>query len=677
MDRSSLPSFFLRHRLAQATAAALLGLALAACGSSDDAPAATQPDTGTKPDTGKPDDGQAVVPTPASIKLAFLGRHEAGVFKASAAEIPAYDAQSQRAFVVNAQKGKIDVLDMRNPASPTHIGEIDATDIQPGATVNSVAVRNGIIALAIEASPKTAPGFVAFHKASDLSRLSHVQVGALPDMLTFTPDGNTVLVANEGEPSDDYQIDPEGSVGIIDIRDIARPVVRIAGFTAFNSQAQALRDKGVRIYGPDQAASTHVPHLAKDSDSPRRPYVVTTVAQDLEPEYIAVSADGKTAWVSLQENNALAKVDIANAEVLDILPLGFKDHGQDANAMDVTDDGNNKTVIDIRKRPGVWGMYQPDAIAAYQVQGKTYLVSANEGDARAWGENTKEYFGLKDGVSDSSKGFVEEFRVKHLVNKDGFVDSKRFADDMPAQLHQLAAGAMLDPDVFGYCGAQAGNKPGDCRADEELGRLNITWTQGYKTKADGSPQYYDTTGAVNDAGGWLMYDRLYSYGARSFAIWDEGGKLVWDSGAAFERFLASDDCRLKADRSLPCAAYFNSPHDKAGVIKDRSDAKGPEPEGVELATLGDKTFAFIGLERMGGVMVYDVTNPAAPTFQDYLNTREDWTSDPETELAKVGDLGPEGLKFVPAADSPNGKPLLIVGYEVSGTTAVYEIEQTF
>lgn len=675
MDRSPLPSFFLRHRLAQATAAALLGLALAACGSSDDAPAAAQPDTGTTPDTGKPDDGQAVVPTPASIKLAFLGRHEAGVFKKSAAEIPAYDAQSQRAFVVNAQKGKIDVLDMRNPASPVHIGEIDATDIQAGATVNSVAVRNGIIALAIEASPKTAPGFVAFHKASDLSRLSHVQVGALPDMLTFTPDGNTVLVANEGEPSDDYQIDPEGSVGIIDIRDVAKPVVRIAGFSAFNGQAAALREKGVRIYGPDQAASTHVPHLTKDSASPKRPYVVTTVAQDLEPEYIAVSADGKTAWVSLQENNALAKVDIARAEVLDILPLGFKDHGQDGNAMDVTDDGDNKTVIDIRKRPGVWGMYQPDAIAAYQAQGKTYLVSANEGDARAWGEDTKEYFGLKDGVSDSSKGFIEEFRVKHLVHKDGF--ARRFADDLPAQLHQLAAGAMLDPTVFGYCGAQAGNKPGDCREDEELGRLNISWTQGYKTKADGSPQYYDTSGNASDAGTWLMYDRLYSYGARSFAIWDEDGKLVWDSGAAFEQFLASDDCRLKADRSLPCSTYFNSPHDKEGTIKDRSDAKGPEPEGVELATLGDKTFAFIGLERMGGVMVYDVTNPAAPTFQDYLNTREDWTSDPEAELAKVGDLGPEGLKFIPAADSPNGKPLLIVGYEVSGTTAVYEIEQTF
>lgn len=114
-------------------------------------------------------------------------------------------------------------------------------------------------------------------------------------------------------------------------------------------------------------------------------------------------------------------------------------------------------------------------------------------------------------------------------------------------------------------------------------------------------------------------------------------------------------------------------------MDSRSDAKGPEPEGLTLGKIGQKTFVFIGLERTGGVMVYDITDPKKPVFQDYLNTREDFMKDPATEFAAgrgstIGDLGPEGLTFIAAKDSPNGKPLLVVGNEVSGTTAVYQIK---
>jgi hypothetical protein len=179
-----------------------------------------------------------------------------------------------------------------------------------------------------------------------------------------------------------------------------------------------------------------------------------------------------------------------------------------------------------------------------------------------------------------------------------------------------------------------------------------------------------------------MYDKLYSYGARSFSIWDENGKQIWDSGAEFEKFLASDDCKLGSKRNIPCANYFNSGHDEGNAKDSRSDAKGPEPEGVTIGSIGAKTFAFIGLERMGGVLVYDITNPTAPFRVDYLNPRDEWEKEPEDEaaagkLAAIGDLGPEGLVFVPAAQSPNGKPLLIVGNEVSGTTAVMQLNLTY
>jgi hypothetical protein len=613
------------------TASLLMTAVLAACGGGGDAPA--------------PAPGPVVEATPASLRLEKIGSYSTGQYEVSAAEIPAFDAASRRLFVVNAQLGAVDVLNLANPANPVKIGTLDATAVLAGASINSVAVFNGTVAVAIQAPVKTDPGRMALYRASDLSLISSVTIGALPDMLTFTPDGTTVLVANEGEPSDDYQIDPEGSISVIDVRNLAAPVVRTASFTAFNSQAAALRTAGVRIYGPG-----------------------ATVAQDLEPEYISVSADGRTAWVTLQENNALAKVDIASATVTDVLPLGYKDHGVAGNELDVSDRDNT---INIRTWAGVRGMYQPDSMAAYTAGGQTYLVTANEGDARAWGEGNPDYLGTQN----PALGFIEELRVSALARTAGW-------QVVPPQLRSVAgaptlAGALLDPTVFGYCGAVAGN-PGACIANGELGRLNISWTQGYKTDALGAPIRYNASGVQDAAGDRLMYDRLYSYGARSFSIWNANGGLVWDSGAEIERFLASSDCRLGSARNIPCATYFNSGHNEGNALDSRSDAKGPEPEGLALGKIGNKTFAFIGLERMGGVLVYDITNPAAPTRVDYLNTRDEWTTQPgAANLATTGDLGPEGLVFIPAAQSPNGKPLLVVGNEVSGTTAVLQLNLSY
>lgn len=588
-------------------------------------------------------DSPAVEATPSSISLSQLGRYSTGEFLKSAAEIPAYDAASRRAFVVNALAGAVDVLDLSDPANPVHIGQIDATSILVGAEINSVAVHKGFVAVAIQAPVKTDNGRMAIYRASNLQLLGHVAVGAQPDMVTFTPDGKTVLVANEGEPSDDYQTDPDGSVSLIDVRNPAAPVVKTASFTAYNGQEAALRSKGIRIFGPNASA-----------------------AQDFEPEYIAVSADSKTAWVTLQENNAIAKIDIAGARVLDVFALGHKDHGIAGNELDASD---TDASANIRTWPGVRGLYMPDSIAAYSAGGKAYLVTANEGDARAWGETNPLYWG-----GDAGKGFVEEFRAKHLINKNGWAG--RAGDDLPPQLNAMAAGGLLNPTVFAHCGAIPGD-PKACRDDNNLGRLTVTWTLGYRQDASGNPVKFNTNGAEDPAGNRLMYDALYAFGARSFSIWDEDGALVWDSGAAIEQFVASDDCKAGKLRNISCKDYFNANHEAGNSRDNRSDNKGPEPEGLAVGKIGSKTFAFVGLERMGGILVYDITDPAAPVRMDYLNTREDWVNAPDTVLGTVGDLGPEGLTFVPAKESPNGKALLIVGNEVSGTTAIFEINQNF
>ncbi|MEZ5299685.1 MAG: choice-of-anchor I family protein [Verrucomicrobiales bacterium] len=179
----------------------------------------------------------------------------------------------------------------------------------------------------------------------------------------------------------------------------------------------------------------------------------------------------------------------------------------------------------------------------------------------------------------------------------------------------------LDPTAF--------PNAAELQSRAELGRLKTTTTLG-DTDGDGD------------------YDEIYAFGGRSFSIWDAKGNLVFDSGDQLERLVAE---------YLP--ANFNASNDSNG-FDGRSDDKGPEPEGLAIGQLDGRTYAFLGLERVGGVMIFDITYPYSPVFVDYFNNR-DFSADPEDELELAGDLGPEGLKFIPASDSPNGKPLLAVG----------------
>ncbi|PSN18849.1 alkaline phosphatase [filamentous cyanobacterium CCP5] len=516
----------------------------------------------------------AVAAPAAAFRLTPIGTYATGLFDESAAEISAYDAVSQRLFITNAFDNSIDILDISNPTMPSLLQRVEIADLPfsggfVSGGINSVAFYDGRLAAAIEADVSQDPGLVALLDI-DGNLTNQFTVGALPDMLTFTPDGSKILVANEGEPSSDYTNDPEGSISIIDLSSLS---VTTAGFTQFNDDIDALRASGVRIFGPG-----------------------ATVAQDLEPEYIAVSEDSTRAFVTLQENNALAVVDLLSGEVTGILPLGFKDHSLPGNGLDAD---NDDEAVNIKPFDNLLGMYQPDAIAAYTgPDGRTYLVTANEGDAR-------EYIVEDEETGEETEVFVEE------------------AD---------AGDLDLDPAAF----------------PDGIGDLaNLTVTK-FPISKEGE-----------------IFDTLYAFGGRSFSIWDEDGNLVFDSGDALEQITAE---------ALP--DQFNANNDENG-IDDRSDNKGPEPEGVTIGKIGDRVFAFITLERIGGIVTYDITDPANPVFQNYVNNRN---FDVEPELAEggtnpaVGDLGPEASVFIPAAFSPNGQDLLAVTSEVSGTTTLYAVD---
>lgn len=491
-----------------------------------------------------------------ALELTPLGVFKHGGFRTSASEISAYDAASKRLFVVNGETKAIDILDISDVEAPRLVRSFSLSGF--GGAPNSVTVKNGVVAAALDGLDKQGPGHVVFFRAADLTPLGQVEVGAMPDMITFTPDGRYVLAADEGEPDPkDMGRDPEGSVAVIDVSaGFDKATVRLADFRAFN---------GVAIPG----------------GKPVRPGA--SFAQGAEPEYVAVSADGATAWVGLQEVNALATVDIATASVTAVTGLGYKSY--EACPADLSDkDGK----IAIRPHPNVFGLYQPDAIAFFQAGGRGYIVSANEGDSQGW------------------PAFSEEKRVKEM---------------------------KLDPAAF--------PNPAEQQGDWALGRLKTTTLMG-DTDGDGD------------------LDQIYSYGARSISVWGQDGALVADTCDAIERETASHGMK-----------GFNLNHEEEGA-DSRSDDKGPEPEGVAIGVVGGKPYAFVGLERDGGIMMFDLSDPAHPAPAGYATTRN---YDMTPTAPASGDQGPEGVLFIPAETSPNGQPLLVVSYEISGTTRIWRIAE--
>lgn len=394
--------------------------------------------------------------------------------------------------------------------------------------VNSVAVSGSTLAAAVDNDDPQAPGAVfLFDTGNFAAAPAQINVGAIPDMVTFTPDGSKILVANEGEPNSDYTNDPEGSISVIDV---ATRTVQTADFTAFD--ANALRDEGVRIFGPG-----------------------ATAAQDLEPEYIAIAADGQTAYAALQENNALAIIDLSGAApvVTDIVPFGFKDHSLPGNGLDPSDrDGG----INIITTDRLLGMYLPDGMVALESTTGTLLITANEGDAREY---------------------------------DALEEETRLGDPAP------------------------------------LDRINVT----------------NTVGITNPEPG-----KAYSFGGRSFSIWDASGNLVYDSGDMLEQIIATQFPALWAD--------------------GRADNKGPEPEAVEIGVIGDQTILFVALERFGGVMAFNLTgfsldNVFDPAFLGIIQNEDGLIE------------RPEGLEFISAAASWDGGSYLAIADEGSDVTSLWRV----
>ena len=508
----------------------------------------------------------------ASLDLTQEARYDAGMTNADGGvmEIVDYNTVTGWAYAVNGQTGNLTAIAVKDMADSESVDLLDGNDIDVKSIVEancegftygdmtSVAVSaDGTkLAAAVQAEGYADNGRVAVFTCNADGTLTFEQAyetGVQPDMVTFTPDDSRILTANEGEPREGYAdgaVDPAGSVTVITVADGTAVNV---DFTAYdsNEERQKLVDAGIV--------------MKKD----------TVPSEDLEPEYIAAGND--TAYVTLQEANAIAVIDLDSLKVAGIYSAGYEDYSTTAVDIDKKDEAYNPAVYESLR-----GIRMPDGVALYSVDGVDYIVTANEGDSREWGDYLNE-------------------------------DERDFGDGQTSPTGKITA--------------------------ENSGLT-------------GKVVFFDSSD----------YDGLdsgldYVFGGRSFTVFraDESGLTeIYDSGSDFE---------AKTAEYIP--ENFNCSNDDKS-LDDRSGKKGPESESITVGTVGERTYAFIGLERVGGVMVYDITDPAETVYVNYINSR-DFSED------IAGDDSPEGLCFIPAADSADGNAYLLAACEVSGTVAAYEL----
>ena len=508
----------------------------------------------------------------ASLDLTQEARYDAGMTNADGGvmEIVDYNTVTGWAYAVNGQTGNVTAIAVKDMADSESVDLLDGNDIDVKSIVEancegftygdmtSVAVSaDGTkLAAAVQAEGYADNGRVAVFTCNADGTLTFEQAyetGVQPDMVTFTPDDSRILTANEGEPREGYAdgaVDPAGSVTVITVADGTAVNV---DFTAYdsNEERQKLIDAGIV--------------MKKD----------TIPSEDLEPEYIAAGND--TAYVTLQEANAIAVIDLGSLKVTGIYSAGYEDYSTTAVDIDKKDEAYNPAVYESLR-----GIRMPDGVALYSVDGVDYIVTANEGDSREWGDYLNE-------------------------------DERDFGDGQTSPSGKITA--------------------------ENSGLT-------------GKVVFFDSSD----------YDGLdsgldYVFGGRSFTVFraDKSGLTeIYDSGSDFE---------AKTAEYIP--ENFNCSNDDKS-LDDRSGKKGPESESITVGTVGERTYAFIGLERVGGVMVYDITDPAETVYVNYINSR-DFSED------IAGDDSPEGLCFIPAADSADGNAYLLAACEVSGTVAAYEL----
>lgn len=400
----------------------------------------------------------------------------------SAGEIVGFDKVSKNLFVTSSSSAayQINIFDLSNPSSAVGVGAIDFSS-SFGITANmsalsSVAINSakgfGVASL-IPTANTTTPGKVGFFNLSTRTSLGTIDVGYHPDSVSFSPDGSKLIVVNEGEFNASSATNAPGSISIIDVSSITSsnlanlasltPVTRdfSSGNLASGVSLSGIRNSNLAAIGTSGNFISSVPDFTQAPNQD---------PNAIEPEYASVIGD--KVYVSLQDNNAIGEYDLTQNLWTKITNLGTI-----TQTIDATDTGSTISITQAVK-----GLPMPDTLATYSKNGKTYVVTANEGDARVDDRDVSRFGDIAG--SDSMNNIIDQ--------------------NAPSNFPTTQTGA---------------------RANEALGRLNVSRLDG---DTDGDGKIDDPT----------------MLGTRSFTIWEVTGsglQRVYDSGSYFETYIRDND----------------------------------------------------------------------------------------------------------------------------------------
>eukprot|EP00803_Ostreobium_quekettii_P005992 evm.model.scf_664.4 EVM.evm.TU.scf_664.4 scf_664:26489-33952(-) len=610
------------------------------------------------------------------------------------AEQVAFDADQLVLYVAGFKV--LHVMDLVRPEAPLILGHIDL----PGDGTD-VVVCGGLVAVAVPGTPKTSPGHVELYSAyerghpdGNMQQIFRLEVGALPDMLTFTPNCSHILVANEGEAGRDEHGEfknPEGGVSVIDVLGLLTSpdpadAIRTANFSAWNDRADQLSEDGVRWVWRGQT---------KEAEN--------SFSADLEPEYIAVSKDGSTAYINLQENNAIAVMDISAANITSILPLGYKEFGPSLAALDASRDDGGPSL-------NFWDIsttYQPDGVAVFRDKGKEYLATANEGaqshytwhdhNVGDWndvthGSNTlgeidptttpasvkaalgeasalgnfrvSEIDGLASGTAEGEKirerlvGFgARSFTIFDTRDMTPVYDS---SDDLERLTLELFPWSFNSATPGRFCPTMA-DKEMDLNVDSKIVRLVLKIDDDEDIEAL-SDQLPDIEEKMITSAGKVRYM--------------DPNTLSWEVEEAKRQLKDYEETDRPEDhgKMRPSNALTSRPED---LVDRNSPLGGPEPETLAVGVVENRRLLFLGVEKSSAVFVYDITNPRKPLWQSAVYSGMHNTTWAELFNEKlITDVDPEAVEFIDEEHSPTGEPLLVVAGSLSGTVSIYRVSNS-
>jgi len=473
-----------------------------------------------------------------------------------------------------------------------------------------------------------------------------------------------ILVANEAEAGldgDGMFLNPEGSVTIFPTKSLKtgetvpkkelQKSAKTIGFEFLNENPEKYTKKGVRWVWRGQA-------LEEGADT-------QTFSKDIEPEQVIVTADGKKAYVNLQENNAIAILDLEKMKITSVESYGVKDFSKPGNEADFIEDGTPS----LESWP-LFGFYQPDVITTFNHEGENFIVTANEGDVKEYNPEDQ-----------------------NITEWNEFMTGTEFVNFTEPPISEDVVAALAD--------------------ESQLGSLEISRVDGI-------------SGMTDD--GQPIFNKLFTYGGRSWSIFREDDlSLVYDSGDDFERVLGeffpwtfnSDEpdsfctptpgpdaepsdvdleetlmdpeelAALIDQANIDLADFEASPDAEAAGLEEpttalttkpedladtRSSDRGPEPEAVLVGSIGDRRLLIVTVEKGSSLFVYDISDPFKPVWQSaiYPGAHGETWAELYNRRAMI-DLDPEGLVFVKAEDSPTGDPLLMVSGAESGTISIYKV----